>query len=209
MFKLGLLSQAKFDFELIADYYPREKILKFNHALTLLQLGRHLEALRVLEPLIALFQKQIELGQTVKSKSVGRTTALQQLGSGKDGLDYELMYDTYMLKAVCLWRLPTEDNERYMGEKFPNSLEAVKNFNIAKRYKAELNNKKRPVESSTKLQNELKDLVYREMKLDIAENYEIYQSLKSKSPKNKDMKYFKHFIKVGSDVMPGAQNANV
>ena len=52
MFKLGLLSQAKFDFELIADYYPREKILKFNHALTLLQLGRYKEALGVLEPLI-------------------------------------------------------------------------------------------------------------------------------------------------------------
>ena len=49
MFKLGLLSQAKFDFELIADAYPKEKILKFNHALTLLQLGKYGEALKVLE----------------------------------------------------------------------------------------------------------------------------------------------------------------
>ena len=65
------------------------------------------------------------------------------------------------------------------------------------------------MESSAKLQNELKDLVYREMKLDIAENSEIYEALRSKSPKNKDMKYFKHFIKVGSDVQPGQQNSNI
>jgi len=137
--------------------------------------------------------------QSMKSK------ARQTFGyGGKEPLDYELMYDTYMLKAVCLWRLPP--GERYMGDQFPNSLEAVKNFNIAKRYIAELTKKKRPAESSAKLQNELKDLVYREMKLDIAENYEIYQALRSKSPKNKDMKYFKHFVRISADI---PQNANV
>jgi tetratricopeptide (TPR) repeat protein len=55
MFKLGLLSQARFDFDLIIDFFPKEKILKFNLALTLLQLGRYLEAISTLEPLINIF----------------------------------------------------------------------------------------------------------------------------------------------------------
>ena len=59
--------------------------------------------------------------------------------NANSGLDYELMYDTYALKAICLWRLPTD--QRYMGDKCPNSLEAVKNFNIANRYKQQLSQK--------------------------------------------------------------------
>ena len=37
------------------------------------------------------------------------------------------------------------------------------------------------------------------MKADIAQDYEVYQALKSKSPTSKDTKYFKHFIKTGQE----------
>ena len=67
MFQLGLFSQAKFDFEYISELYPKEKLLKFNHALTLLQLGKHDEASKVLDVLIKLFQKSI--GKSMISES--------------------------------------------------------------------------------------------------------------------------------------------
>jgi predicted Zn-dependent protease len=42
---------------MIIDLYPKEKILKFNYALTLLQLGKYTEGILILIDLISLFQK--------------------------------------------------------------------------------------------------------------------------------------------------------
>ena len=41
MFKIGLISQAKVDFEMILHKYPKELLIKYNYALTLFQLGQY------------------------------------------------------------------------------------------------------------------------------------------------------------------------
>jgi len=55
-----------------------------------------------------------------------------------ESMDFELLYDTHMLKAQCLWR----SNQ---------PLEAVKNFKTAKRYAAQYEQRKVPGASTTEL----------------------------------------------------------
>lgn len=82
MFKLGLLCQAEFDFEMCTTLHSNEPLCSFNYALILLQRNRKEHAIKVLEPI---------LEKNVKNNM---------------SQDYcELMHDSYMLKAQCLWRL--------------------------------------------------------------------------------------------------------
>ena len=52
MFKMGMLTQAKADFEMIRDHYPKEHSLHYNLALTYFQLGQYLEALEKISVMI-------------------------------------------------------------------------------------------------------------------------------------------------------------
>ena len=81
MFKLGLLTQAKEDFEMILPLYPKEYFISYNLALTLLQIGDYLGALSVLEE------------QLKKSKEASLTAT--------SNFDFELYYDSLMMKAQC------------------------------------------------------------------------------------------------------------
>lgn len=59
MFKIGLISQAKADFEMILNKYPKELIIKYNYALTLFQLGQYKQSQEILDSHIQLAMKQI------------------------------------------------------------------------------------------------------------------------------------------------------
>lgn len=85
MFKLGLLTQAKEDFEMILPLFPKEYFIYYNLALTLLQLGEYSYALGVLDL------------QLKKSKEA----SLNAKGSK---FDIALFYDSMMMKAQCQWR---------------------------------------------------------------------------------------------------------
>ena len=82
MYKIGLVSQAKFDFEMIVDLYPKELLIKYNYAQILFQLGEYWQAFVILESYIAVATKQLHSAN----------------------LDLDLFYDVYMLKAQCLYR---------------------------------------------------------------------------------------------------------
>lgn len=140
MFKLGLLSQAEFDFEVCTRLHPRERLCFFNYALTLLQRNRKEHALEVIEEIL---EKNVRSGLT--------------------RAEYELMHDAYMLKAQCLWRLKrstrrdghqkregagsvaVEAEQQY--ECYP--LEAIKCFELAKKFKARYHDEEK-VRLSTK-----------------------------------------------------------
>lgn len=57
MFKLGLMSQARFDFEMLSPLYPKELAAHFNLALTLLQLGEYDKALEAADIIVKASQK--------------------------------------------------------------------------------------------------------------------------------------------------------
>lgn len=43
MFKIGLITQARSDFEMVYELYPKELFIKYNYAVTLFQLGLYEE----------------------------------------------------------------------------------------------------------------------------------------------------------------------
>ena len=90
MFKLGLLRQAKFDFEMVAKDYPKELTTHFNLALTHLQLGDYAAADKAVESIVSQSKKPVQLSDSFDSNK-----ASAQEGSP----NYELLYDTHMLKA--------------------------------------------------------------------------------------------------------------
>ena len=110
MFKLGLLRQAKFDFEMVANDYPKELTTHFNLALTHLQLGDYAAANKAVDAIVSQSKRPVQTSDS-----------LNQASAKEGSPNYELLYDTHMLKAQCCWRLNMP-------------LEAVKNFNIAARY---------------------------------------------------------------------------
>jgi tetratricopeptide (TPR) repeat protein len=57
MFKLGLMSQARRDFEMLSPRYPKELAAHFNLALTLLQLGEYDKALDAADIIVKAAQK--------------------------------------------------------------------------------------------------------------------------------------------------------
>jgi predicted Zn-dependent protease len=77
MFKIGLITQARTDFELIYKLYPKEYLIKYNYALTLFQLGLYKDTLLVLEHYISEASKL----------------------HNKEGFDFQLLHDVYQLKA--------------------------------------------------------------------------------------------------------------
>lgn len=50
MFKLGLLVEAKNDFQMVSTLYKKELTGHFNHALCLYQLGKYPQALQAIAP---------------------------------------------------------------------------------------------------------------------------------------------------------------
>ena len=90
MFKLGLLSQAEFDFEICTKLYANEPLCAYNYALTLLQRNRKEHAIEVLNPIL---EKNVKNSMSPAYCSI--------------------MHDAYMLKAQCLWRLkkPTRKHQ--------------------------------------------------------------------------------------------------
>ena len=61
MFKLGLMNQAEFDFEICSKVHPKEPLCFFNYALTLLQRDRKERALEVIEQIL---EKNVKSGLT-------------------------------------------------------------------------------------------------------------------------------------------------
>ena len=83
MFKLGLLHQAKLDFEMVCLEHPKEFMAHFNHFLCLFQLGQYEQAKTSIEKLIKMMMEA-----QISAK----------------GIDYTLLRDAHMLKAQCYWR---------------------------------------------------------------------------------------------------------
>lgn len=102
---------------MVAKDYPKELTTHFNLALTHLQLGDYAAANNAVEPIVSQSKRPVQPSDTFNSNKA----------SAKDGTpNFELLYDTHMLKAQCYWRLNMP-------------LDAVKNFNIAARYGAQKN----------------------------------------------------------------------
>mmetsp|Transcript_2970 Transcript_2970/g.4557 ORF Transcript_2970/g.4557 Transcript_2970/m.4557 type:complete len:169 (+) Transcript_2970:3229-3735(+) len=95
MFKLGLLSQAKHDFQMLFERNPKEFLLHYNYALTLLQLGEYSQAIDAIDQLIKSSQDNKQYGQ---SKKNGTASSTPQQSSRKVA-DSKLLYDANMLKA--------------------------------------------------------------------------------------------------------------
>jgi tetratricopeptide (TPR) repeat protein len=83
MFKLGLLHQAKLDFEAVCLDYPKEFIAHFNHSLCLFQLGHY---------------------ESTKTAIDGVIKMMLDAQTSSKGIDYNLLRDAHMLKAQCYWR---------------------------------------------------------------------------------------------------------
>lgn len=117
LFKLGLMTQAKRDFAVVCEHYPKELIAKFNLALTLLQLGEY-------EPAVCLCEDLLETAREIYGNKALFNVAEMKLKGNIDREFYTLLYDTFMVNAQCFWRLG-------------NALEAVKSFSSSFRYKLE------------------------------------------------------------------------
>lgn len=84
MFKLGLFTQAFYDFERMIELYPDELITHYNYALTCLQLN--------------------ELGEAILALDYGiLNKGFCEHTSDLDTVD--VVHDAHLLKAICLWRL--------------------------------------------------------------------------------------------------------
>jgi tetratricopeptide (TPR) repeat protein len=185
MFKLGLMSQARRDFEMLSPRYPKELAAHFNLALTLLQLGEYDKALDAADIIVKAAQKadgrQQAAGQRQEPGAVDGPKSQQS--SYKDSQarteHIELLYDTHMLRAQCFWRTETamgnDGSERY------NALEAVRNFNIAHRYNAYSRQRRAPALTQAALLLKLRDLQYKEMRLDIKEEADWVEARRSRS----------------------------
>lgn len=113
MLKLGLIRQAKFDFEFLAEHYPKEVNVMYNLALTVFHLGEYRQAIKVSDRLIL---RQ----QAINSKQMGDGTKQSLTDAQREG--YSLLHDTHVLRSQCFWRIK-------------QPLEAVANFKLAKRFK--------------------------------------------------------------------------
>jgi len=59
MFKLGLMNQAEFDFEVCSRLYPKEPLCHYNFALTLLQRNRKELAIQIIDQIL---EKNVKKG---------------------------------------------------------------------------------------------------------------------------------------------------
>lgn len=174
MFKLGLMNQAEFDFEVCSRVHPKERLCFFNYALTLLQRDRKERALEVIEQIL---DKNVKSGQTRE--------------------EYELMHDAYMLKAQCMWRLKkpiVNQNKAYEKDKGQlegymmyegSPLEAVAAFEMAKKFQARYDDRSKQTYTTQQLEKELMDLAIMELKSDLQQDLMVLEANLSRSPRVK------------------------
>lgn len=133
MYKLGLLSQARSDFQMISALYKKEFAGHYNFGMTLFQLGLYKEALDALDLIICQSKSALSLLQQMLLEKSGKKDIDDeeleepakkdacQPGKKQRFFDFELLHDTYMLKAQCYYR----SND---------PLECVKNLNLANKF---------------------------------------------------------------------------
>ena len=127
MFKLGLYSQARVDFEMLCTRYPKELAPKFNLALILLQLGEFHLSIDYVSDLIEESQKSPEC------RSLFNMTDNPNLEEDDIGV-LRMMQNAYLLMARCYWRTGS-------------ALKAVKCYNQSQRYSYSRSEKARELTS--------------------------------------------------------------
>ena len=85
-----------------------------------------------------------------------------------------------------------DGSERY------NALEAVRNFNIAHRYNAHSRRRRAPALSQAELLLKLRDLQYKEMRLDIKEEADWAEARRSKSFDESSMSQMRNLVGGGA-----------
>lgn len=167
MFKLGLYSQARVDFEMLCTKYPKELEPKFNLALILLQLGEFTLSIKCINDLIEESQRSPEC------KSLFNRTDSPDLGEDEIGV-LQMMQNAYLLMARCHWRTGS-------------ALRAVKCYNQSQRYSHTRSEKAKDL-TSEELLLLIRNQVFKDIKFDIRLSTQMYKRVRANSYEAKTRK---------------------
>lgn len=171
MFKLGLINIAKHDFEVISNMYLKENMAHFNYSLSLFQLGHYQKAIDPLEMIVkdahlalSFFQAKMKEKDQIK-KGTELTSNFTSFANNQS-FDFDLIYDSLMLKAQCYYRL-FEVKDREIRS-INTQLTKMKIFNEPKQEISKKNQKVTDIENT---------LV--EMPLEFVQNFQFAQKFKN------------------------------
>ena len=184
MFKLGLIVEAKNDFQMVSSLYNKELSGHFNHALCLYQLGEYAAALEALSPVAAQCAGALKSLNKLKEKHNHDGNFQDCNLEGEKQYDYQLFQDATLLRARCLWKKMetqacdiTEDTSEENTELL-TALKYSRKFEVWNKLRR---NQRKPLPKTKDLLISLQNSIYREYKPDIKVAVYEYEQLHSKS----------------------------
>ena len=105
-FKLGLIIEARNDFQMVSALYKKELAGHFNYGLCLYQLGQYKEAKDALELIIhQIKNKDCQEEDAFHQFAMLKASHENKTKPAETNFDFGLIQDTFSLLSACNWKL--------------------------------------------------------------------------------------------------------